>query len=213
MYGCSGEKDVVTESIRIARLILDQHQFQVISATTDYGSLDVLRPVLNTTGDHLYNFEKGWAIQYNMGCKYGRKYIEPFKQDVDDMFQAGIENSAARKDPGRMLAELQRRYPGRLDLPSEQEIRERITALTAKQKKGQSAISTVKRGIADPFMSTILEIFRKNPTVTPRVAWAQFIEVHPPQNEYTVPYPDQSKVKNKFSALKAKNKTRQQLDV
>ena len=62
MYGCSGEKDVVTESIRIARLILDQHQFQVISATTDYESLDVLRPVLNARGDHVYNFEKGWAI-------------------------------------------------------------------------------------------------------------------------------------------------------
>ena len=94
-----------------------------------------------------------------MGSKYGRKYIEPFKQDVDDMFQAGIENSAARKDPGRMLAELQRRYPGRLDLPSEQEIREQITALTAKQKKGQSAISSIKRGIAEPFMSTTLEFF------------------------------------------------------
>ena len=205
--GAVGKKDIVSETIRYGRTVLDQHMFEVINATTDLSTLEILSPVLNSDNMHQkYAFEPGWAATPDYGSKYGRKYIEPFKDDIDDMFTAGIENVAVRKGPGRMLAELSRRYPGRLDLPSEQEIRERITALTSKQKSGKLMCTNSDRGIPAPFMSTIHSIFKDNPSIAPQAAWDEFTKLKRSQGEYGILYPEQKRVKNKILALKVKYK-------
>ena len=82
-------------------------------------------------------FSETWAKTQDYGQKYGRKYIEPFKEDIVEMFKAGNDNLAKKKGPGRMLGELKRKYPTRLDLPSEAEIRGYVGSLLAKHRKGQ----------------------------------------------------------------------------
>jgi hypothetical protein len=47
--------------------------------------------------------------------------------------------------PARMLEKLKLQYPGRFDLPSETEIRQAITTLMVKQKKGQQTTLTTTR--------------------------------------------------------------------
>ena len=42
------------------------------------------------------------------------------------MFKDGIDNEIKRKVPGIILSVLRAKYPGRLDLPSESEIRQAI---------------------------------------------------------------------------------------
>jgi len=119
------------------------------------------------------------------------------------MFNVGKDNESQRRGPAKMLMELRRKYPGRLDMPSETEIRSVISSLMAKQKKGQSTdVIVSNRGIAEPYFETVLQIFRENVEIK---AWQIFQEKHPPPTlqEPQPTYPLEKSVKSKISALKA----------
>ena len=107
-----------------------------------------------------------------------------------------------------MLSELRRRYPLRLDLPSESEIRQCISYLTQKQKKGQSTSYITRSSISEPYLDTINAIFDENKTIAPKVAWQLFQERHPLTDPFPESYPVEKKVKNKISSLKAQHKRR-----
>lgn len=203
--GLVGQQDLISKAIEFAKQIYDQHQFEVIHAGTNVNSLDVFEPVRQEIqhAPNICGYVKGWAKAKQHGQKYGRKYVDPFKQDIVEMFNIGNENEALKRGPGKMLSELRRKYPGRLDLPSETEIRSVISCLMAKKRKGQSQINNVNvnRGIPEPFKSTVLEIFRADPNVVPRRAWDIFLQRHPPtDNAAVLSY--ESKVKSKISSLK-----------
>ena len=61
-----------------------------------------------------------------------------------------------------MLEKLRQKYPGRLDLPPESEIRQAITTLLSKQKRGGLLTLCSNRGIAEPFHSTVVRIFHES---------------------------------------------------
>ena len=124
------------------------------------------------------------------------------------MFNAGNNDSAKKKGPGRMLAELRRRYPARLDLPSESEIRQCISTLMGKQKRGQDTVLVANRGISQPYLSSVIEIFEECPDIAPAAAWKQFQQLHPPTEASAASYPTESKVKSKISSLKTQRKNR-----
>ena len=113
-----------------------------------------------------------------------------------------------KKGPGQILAELRRKYPTRLDLPSESEIRACISTLVAKEKKkkqqGQGAGVVQSRGIAEPFLSSVIAIVDEFPTIVPAAAWQKFLVRHPPTDDPT--YPTVLQVKSKVSSLKAQRK-------
>ena len=88
-----------------------------------------------------------------------------------------------------MLAELKRRYPHRLDLPSESEIRQCISTLMAKQKKGQETDLNANRGVPQPFLTSLISIFEENSNIRPRDAWKPFQEMNPPAEAFSASYP------------------------
>jgi hypothetical protein len=149
----------------------------------------------------------GWAHPPKHGKMYGRNYIDPFKDDIARMFNAGNDDKAVRMGPARMLEKLKQKYPDRLDLPSETEIRQLITTLIAKQKKGQQATQTTTRGITMPYLATVIRIFNEsNGTIKPAAAWTAFQQIHPtPINnpEEQLRYPTAAQVKGKISALRS----------
>lgn len=121
------------------------------------------------------------------------------------MFNAGNENESMKKGPGRMLAELARRYPGRLEF----EVRQRIMSLMSKKKAGQSIVpGCPTRGIVQPYLSTIISIFDKDVDIAPRAAWEKFQSLHRPAEPPDGTYPTAAKVKSKISSLKAQRKKR-----
>jgi len=205
--GAVGQKDMISHSIAYARSVIDQHQFEVISATTDASMLQVLSHVLAVSHEEPeFAFSAGWARTRAHGSKYGRKYIEPFRQEIVEMFNMGKADSAKKKGPGRMLAELKRRYPSRLDLPSESEIRQCISTLVAKQKKGQETDLHANRGVPQPFLTSLTSIFEENPNIRPRDAWKRFQEINPPAEALSASYPTEQQVKSKISSMKVKRK-------
>ncbi|CAI9719699.1 Hypothetical predicted protein [Octopus vulgaris] len=99
------------------------------------------------------------------------------------MFNLGYENEAMKRSSSKMLVELKRKHLGRLDLPSEIEIRTVISFLMTKKRKEQLTLYNASRGIHEPFKSTVLEIFREDPNITPRRAWELFQQRHPPHDD------------------------------
>ena len=107
--------------------------------------------------------------------------------------------------PGRMLEALRSKYPGCLDLPSETEIRQRITALSAKYKKHGTLILK-SRGIHEPFRSIIVAIVEESQfTMRPKAALDQFKE-RASTADYENDFPSDEKVKSFVSSLKSKRK-------
>lgn len=104
-------------------------------------------------------FKKGGARHRPHGKFYGQKYIEPFKDDIVKWFKAGMVNKSQRKGPGKMLEVVRKKYPGRLDIPAETEIRQAISVLFAKQKRGEEPTLSKTCGIHEPYCSTVLAIF------------------------------------------------------
>ncbi len=113
-----GRKDMMTSVIRYAMTQIDSNHFEIIRAKAEEQPT-----VFNCVGSDLHVesqslFSPGWACSRQHGQKYGRKYIEPFKEDIAELFVAGCKDKAHRMGPGRMWSALERRYPNRLDLPA-----------------------------------------------------------------------------------------------
>ena len=122
------------------------------------------------------------------------------------MFIQGIEDISKRLGPGRMASVLKKRCPGRFDFPSENEIRQAMSTLSGKQGKGEDpTLSSNRRAIKEPFLSTIQDIVEKNPEVKPAEAWTMFQEKHP--DNAIDGYPEKKKFKTKFSSEKRKTIT------
>lgn len=54
------------------------------------------------------DFEGGWACEKKHSKNHGRKYIESFKQDIQDMFIAKVTDMSKRLGLGRMLSQLRK---------------------------------------------------------------------------------------------------------
>ena len=81
-----------------ARSVLDQHDFEIVNAATDVASLEILASVSEIPMEN-FSFESGWAKTKAHGTKYGRKYIDPFKEEIQEMFDAGNVDPAQKKGP------------------------------------------------------------------------------------------------------------------
>ena len=75
------------------------------------------------------------------------------------MFNTGCENVALRKGASRILEKIKWAYPHRLDLPSETEIRQAISTLMSKMNSGKDPNLSSSRGIAMPYLETVVSIF------------------------------------------------------
>ena len=67
----------------------------------------------------------------------GHKFINDYKRELALFFDQGIRNSSRKMNSGQMCEALKIKYPNRLTIPSETEIRQEIGALfnNSKQKK------------------------------------------------------------------------------
>jgi len=199
--GAQGRRDLIHYALSYAHKRIDQHEFEITNMRDSDQSTNMFTNV-PTIGD--VSFEAGWAQIPAHGHMYGRKYIDPFKDDIAAMFQAGLKDKSVRMGAGKMLEKLRQKYSGRLDLPPESEIRQAITVLMVKHRKGQNVSLSSTRGIAQPYLSTVVQIFvESGGRIKPADAWKLFQEKHPaPESESTC-YPPMSKIKSKISALKA----------
>ena len=70
----------------------------------------------------LFDFCRAWARRPKKGDMYGAKYLPPYKKDILDMFMAGVAENRNKLAPGKMVETLKAKYPGRMSLPSADEV-------------------------------------------------------------------------------------------
>ena len=97
--------------------------------------------------DQIYHqFLPGWAIRPAHGHCYGKKYIKNFMDDVLEMFEEGEKDKSHKMGPGRMRERLMNKYPDRLDIPSEAELRQAISKFVSQVRVGTAPTLTGTRG-------------------------------------------------------------------
>ena len=117
--GVVGRRDLVHYGLSYAFERIDQHEIDIVNMRTSDENMDVFSDISTTTE---VDFSAKWACSRGHGCMYGRKYIDAFKSDIVEMFNAGCRDKSFRMGAGRMLEKIKRKYPGRLNIPSETEI-------------------------------------------------------------------------------------------
>lgn len=83
--GLVGKRDLVRYAMRYAYERIDQKEFEVLSMNTDAQIISAFDE-LPDTPEHA--FQEGWAKTQPHGSKYEKKYIEPFKANIERLFLA-----------------------------------------------------------------------------------------------------------------------------
>ena len=76
----------------------------------------------------------GWALRGKRGDLYGYSYVKDYTEDLQQMFQKGVENSSNKMNAGQMREALKIKYPWKFSIPGETEIKSHIGAQFQKSK-------------------------------------------------------------------------------
>lgn len=115
----------------------------------------------------------GWARRAPNGKMYGVKYIRRYADGVRAMFEQGVVENGEKLGVGRMVEELQRRYPGHFDIPSESEVRAETSKLHTASRKRQlrsqndDGPPSKRRATPVEYAEFIEGIVATNPTIMP----------------------------------------------
>ena len=87
--------------------IIDQHEFPIIIMSHNE---EVMKQVVEYQHIQIpiLPFYPSWERNRRYGKKYGKKYINEFKYDVEEMFKKGIDNTAMRFGPQKILEVLKK---------------------------------------------------------------------------------------------------------
>lgn len=203
----TGSKDLRHFALSYSKQRIDKQQVNItvmMTDTTDIKILDCAQDTPLSDGDISF-FKRGWDLHPPHGKSYGRKYIEPFKHHIEDWFKLGMVDKSVKMSPAKMVECLVRKYPGRIYLPSESEIRQVISVLVNKQREGIEISLAKSRGIVEPYFSTVNNIFMESQgEISPTEGWNQFLVHHPMDNEESMESrPSQKQVKSKISSMKS----------
>jgi hypothetical protein len=151
---------------------------------------------------------RGWARHPPKGIMNGEKYLEPFLDDIREMFTKGAENSADKLGAARMLEILKDKYPHRFDMPSENEIRTKISRLynescKRKQSDTDGRAPAKRQKIPRIYTQYLEEALAETPTLRPQIALSRLRFAFPD----SVTTFDDKKVKAKVSTIKQRAKT------
>lgn len=216
LHKCRGRKDpqdIISFAILEAERLIKGGEFRFIQSASSMNDLAA------SQGTIYQSFDAGWARRPRNGQLYGKKYISKYTQDIVQMFQDGVDDISKRRGPNRIREVLLKRYPGALDIPSETEIRNAITAMMTQQKKGQAISLGSRRGRKSsfpPILEYILSHYinqNRNTTngsaLKPTQALIFCKETYVREYEHRFPIsddsmPEDAKIKQRFSDLKQK---------
>eukprot|EP00049_Salpingoeca_infusionum_P016223 m.329378 g.329378 ORF g.329378 m.329378 type:complete len:600 (+) comp16036_c0_seq29:1865-3664(+) len=124
-------RDLVACAVRLANDMILHH-----STIRDGGAQDI--DEYNLASGIAISRPQGWARRPKTGETYGAKYMEAYRQDVEALFQIGVNDTSNKISPSAMLEALREKYPGRYSLPGESDITSVISSLLQKQKRVSS---------------------------------------------------------------------------
>ncbi|KAJ8566316.1 hypothetical protein ON010_g6810 [Phytophthora cinnamomi] len=164
----------------------------------------------------------GWAKRPPKGSMYGANYTSAYKHDIDELFQRGVTDSLMKYGPGKMLEELQIRYPDRFNMPSIDQMKlqkssrhdtstdniaDDVNTEMAVGSNMSGFVSTRKRRrsqMDSSYSRFLTSLVKADPTIKPASAVATFRSEFPGTDEEVT----NLQIRKKFSALKSALKRR-----
>ena len=147
------------------------------------------------------------------GKTYGVSYLRLYVDDINNMFNAGIDVSSNKMSEGKMCERLQLLYPGRFSIPGETEIKQYIGTLSQQGKKKTDNPNKSNRGrkagnTTVSWHPTLKEILDTNPTAKPKQIIEEFLKAFQTEAPNDLPMKDGSvdidKIKSTISRFKTK---------
>mmetsp|Transcript_52575 Transcript_52575/g.77917 ORF Transcript_52575/g.77917 Transcript_52575/m.77917 type:complete len:164 (-) Transcript_52575:180-671(-) len=87
-------------------------------------------------------FETGSARRPKRGAMYGANYVSQYKEDLQLMFDRGVEDIRKRMSAATMLRALQEKYPNEFALPNESHIKQAISRMKAQRQRQNTGTSS-----------------------------------------------------------------------
>ena len=204
-------QDIVAYCVRRAAEMVASSATSIRNAYDHHAEYDL--------GQHAadLDFPIGWARRPAHGEMYGATYIDPYAQEVVRCFNRGVRTKSEKMSAAQIREGLQVAHPKKYSLPTELEIRKRLSVLFAASKKAGgnevSADTTApkRRGrpsvIPDDVVQFIEELLQTTPTLKPKEGLKLVREQFP---DLQVPDLDDKdldkKIVSKISSLKQKVK-------
>jgi hypothetical protein len=187
--------DILTTAFRIAIEHVNQPSFHVIQGSSNDDAFKRLERINMIKTRKL--FQAGWARVTKQVQMYGRKYIKPFKPEIENRSKEGVRDKSKRLGPARMLQQLRIKHPGSLHLPAQSEIQKLISTFTAKGGKGGKAAnrkpaSARNTGIQAEYRGALETMVLNNPSIKPIQAWEEFQNMRPTTEDQKEKYPTKS---------------------
>ena len=112
-------------------------------------------------------FTCGWAKRPKVGKMYGPKYMEAYREIIENLYNLGEADKRNKKSPAQMLEYLELRYPNSFCLPSENDLRTEINRLQTKKKSTGKKKNDKNSTNGDEFSKFIQELAANQPTMKP----------------------------------------------
>jgi hypothetical protein len=177
-------KTVVAEAIALAKAATDSGEANIRNAKDDMEEYNLANDW--DFSDEELRRPQGWARRPNReDGMYGKLYItDLFKEELQNMFDEGVQNSSSKRGPAEMREQLEIKFPGYYCYPGEIEISKAISAMFDKQKKAGTTTTREKK-LPDAIEAKIREFMKLNPDKK-----GAFIEglVRPFFNEQNLPH-------------------------
>lgn len=193
--------DIVAAGVRMASHLIESDGSRVRDGRGHFHEFDLAKTVPTIPR------KQGWARRQVHGEQYGVKYVDRYEKDVIELFNRGASVSSEKMGPSIMREALKRRYPGRLSIPTESELRTKISQLFSKSKTTRDGLvqeattgTKKKRGRKSKLskeQEDFLEgLIASDPCVKAKKGWQTFLAKFPAAAELEKP------VKNKINTLK-----------
>ena len=151
------------------------------------------------------------------GGLYRRTFIEDFKDDIEEFFTKGKINSSEKMNAAQMRETFLSRYPNRFCIPSETEIKQKISSIfvtskdpTRRNKRKINKDTSIYVEMAEAainWANSLKKIVSNNRTEKPEIIYKDFVTSM--TNTHKVPFddlPSKENVKQKISYFKQKYK-------
>ena len=155
---------------------------------------------------------RGWGRRPHHGDTLGATYLQKYEREVVEMFNSGVFSSTSKIGPAQMREELRRRYPGKFSIPSQQELRSKVSTLFMASKAiggqpvpipDETHVRKPRRGrkstLPDAVSSFLLGAVKQTPTLKPQHGLEQVRAKFPDLPTLVT----DKQIKAKVSAIKA----------
>ena len=148
------------------------------------------------------------------GDNFGAKYMEEFIPIVEELFERGETESSDKVQPPQVVEVIQQRYPNKLILPGDYEVRGLMAQLISKQSQKKNSQNTAsnhvrsvqKYKLPDNAVKWVIAYLYGKNDITPTTVFTEMEKLKSSASLADVNFMEKPDIRKHISTIKAKIK-------